>query len=89
MTAVNAPPTASVPGASPAIRSATRSARTTVASRIKNPTVPAVPASMRRNNAGPSQRAMERASDQPRITSVIAVATRIGSSSPNRARRYA
>ncbi len=53
-TAVNAPPTASVRGSTPAISSATSSATPTVTRRITKPTVPAVAGSMRRKSAGRS-----------------------------------
>src|SRR4051794_10089359 len=73
MTAVNAPPTASVLACSPAIRSATTTTATMVTRGIRNPTTPAVPGSMRPNSAGPSPRPSERASHHPRITRAATV----------------
>ena len=81
-TAVTAPPTASVSGLRPAIRRATRMARMTVKSRIRKPSVPAVPGSSRLKRMGPTARPMSRASAQPRITSATTLATRTGMSTP-------
>ena len=52
-------------------------------SRIRNPIVPAVAGSMRRNSAGAVKRPRSRASAQPRTTITIAAATRTGVSTPN------
>ncbi len=68
-TAVSAPPTASVSGLRPAIRSATRIAKATVKRRIRKPSVPAVPGSRRLKRIGPIARPTSRASAQPRMTS--------------------
>jgi hypothetical protein len=73
-TAVTAPPSASVLGLRPATRSATTIARTIVPSRIRKPTVPAVPGSRRLKSQGPKARPTARAKCQPRATSTSAVA---------------
>jgi hypothetical protein len=90
-TAVIAPPTASVSGFSPAARSASSAAAVRNTSRIRNPIVPAVAGSMRRNRAGAVKRPMSRASAQPSTTITTASATRTGVSAPNSCsrRRYA
>jgi hypothetical protein len=82
MTAVKAPPTASVRGGRPAMFSAARSVIPTVPRRIRKPTVPAVPGSRRRNRAGPAARPTSRAIVQPSTTSARTVNTRIGMSRP-------
>ena len=87
MTAVNAPPTASVPRSRPAIRSAASTATAVVARRMRKTAVPAVPFSRRRNSTGCSQRPTSRASIHPSPMSATAVAMRIGSSSPVSSRR--
>jgi hypothetical protein len=74
MTAVKAPPTASVRGSSPATRSATMIASPTKTRRIRKPTVPAGPGSRRRNSVGPSARPTSRAICQPRTMSTTVVA---------------
>ena len=56
-------------------------------SRIRNPTVPAVPGSSRRNSVGPSERPTSRANCQPRATSTTVVAICTGVSTRRRARR--
>jgi hypothetical protein len=87
MTAVMAPPTASVSGLSPARRSATSTVITSVASRIRNPTVPAVPGSSRFMSTGPIARPRFMAKAQPRMTRATTQAMRIGRSSPNSSSR--
>jgi len=77
-----------VRGSRPAIRSATSIAATRNASRMRNPTVPAVAGSIRLNSPGASVRPTSRASRQPRISSAIAVNTRTGRSSPKISCRY-
>ena len=77
-TAVNAPPRASVRGPMPAIRSANTVATTIVNSRMRKPTVPAVPGSMRRNSVGPSSLPTSRARAQPSMISATTVAARTG-----------
>ena len=74
ITAVNAPPTARVPGFSPAMRSAITTTSPIVSRRTRKPIVPAVPGSSRRYSAGPIHRPSERASPQPRMTSRATVA---------------
>ena len=65
MTAVKAPPTASVSRLEPATRSATSTATTTAKTRrMRKPTVPAVAGSIRRKSVGP-QRAAEVAGELP------------------------
>ena len=75
-TAVTAPPSASVRGLKPATRSATTMTRHIVTSRMRNPTVPAVPGSRRLNSHGPSARPTARAKCQPSATRTTAVAIR-------------
>ena len=81
MTAVNAPPSASVRASTPATRRATSSASPAVTRLMTKPTVPAVAGSRRRNSAGPRLRPTSRAIAQPRIISTTTVATVIGVSS--------
>jgi hypothetical protein len=87
---VNAPPRASVRGPSPATRSAISTATSIVTSRSRNPIVPAVPGSMRRNSVGPKARPTSRANCQPSEISARNVMIRIGSShaGPKIWRRY-
>ena len=70
---MNAPPTASVSGLTPAIRSAAMTTTAIVPSRIRKPTVPAVPGSIRRNSAGWKLCASVRASSQPSSAMIAAV----------------
>jgi hypothetical protein len=77
-TAVNAPPSASVRGPRPAIRSAISTAASIVTSRSRKPTVPAVPGSMRRNSVGPIARPTSRANCQPSAISTRNVTIRTG-----------
>ncbi len=77
---MKAPPRASVRGPSPAIRSATTTAAKIVPSRMRKPTVPAVPGSIRRKSTGPSARPTSRANCHPREISARKVAIRTGTS---------
>ena len=60
------------------MREAQAMATAIVTSRMRKPTVPAVPGSMRRNSSGLKTRPTSRAKAQPRITSAITVAMRTG-----------
>ena len=81
ITAVKAPPSASVRGSMPMMPSATITASATVARRITKPTVPADAGSIRRNSAGPNARPTSRAIAQPSITRTITVTKSTGVSS--------
>ena len=86
-TAVIAPPTASVAGSSPAMRSANSAATARNTSRIRKPTVPAVAGSMRRNSAG-RREAAEVARQRPaEHDHHDAAPTRTGVSTPNSSSR--
>src|ERR671914_319804 len=88
ITAVIAPPTASVWGLSPARRSAASTVMASVASRIRKPTVPAVPGSSRFSSVGPIAGPRFMAKAQPRITRAMTHTIRIGRSSPKSRWRY-
>ena len=75
-TAVAAPPKATVRVPSPATRAATTATIIIVTKRIRKPTVPAVPGSIRLNRLGPSALPTSRANCQPTETSAIAMTTR-------------
>ena len=88
ITAVKAPPRASVRASMPATRSATTTATSTVTRRTRNPTVPAVAGSSRRNSGGPSTRPSARAIAQPRITrATTTIAVTVVSSTGSRTLR--
>jgi hypothetical protein len=71
----------------PATRSAASDATTAKNSRMRKPTVPAVPGSMRRNSDGPSRRPKSRARPNPSSSSAAAAASRIGASIPKMSSR--
>ncbi len=87
ITAVNAPPTASVPASSPAIRSATIALTITVTKRTMNPTVPAVAGSIRPKSAGAIPRPRDRAMPQPKTMRAMTVAIRAGVPRPGKSER--